>query len=243
MGSERYRGHSRGKPDATIRKATLMRVAIAGAGNIGQSIAHAVLSAGHKVLLIERQRPHYRPAQVPDADWMLADACEVDVLEAAGIHTADVVIAATGDDKVNLVFALLCKTEFAVPRVVARVNNPSNQWLFTQQWGVDVAVSTPSTLVAAAEEAVSRGEVVRLMTVHHGEGNIIEVTLPTASHLVGRPLTDLNLPADAALLTITRSGNLLTPAPDLELQADDQLILLVAPQIEDQIRDQLWFSD
>jgi len=220
-----------------------MRVAIAGAGNIGQSIAHAVLSAGHKVLLIERQRPHYRPALVPDADWMLADACELAALEAAGIHTADVVIAATGDDKVNLVFALLCKTEFAVPRVVARVNNPSNQWLFTQQWGVDVAVSTPSTLVAAAEEAVSRGEVVRLMTVHHGEGNIIEVTLPTASHLVGRPLTDLNLPADAALLTITRPGNLLTPAPDLELQADDQLILLVAPQIEDQIRDQLWFSD
>jgi trk system potassium uptake protein TrkA len=207
----------RGKPDARIRKATLMRVAIAGAGNIGQSIAHAVLGAGHRVLLIERQRPHYRPALVPEADWMLADACELAALEAAGIHTADVVIAATGDDKVNLVFALLCKTEFAVPRVVARVNNPSNQWLFTQQWGVDVAVSTPSTL--------------------------IEVTLPTASHLVGRPLTDLNLPADAALLTITRSGSLLTPAPDLELRADDELILLVAPQIEDQIRDELRFSN
>ncbi len=114
----------RGKPDARIRKATLMRVSIAGAGNIGQSIAHAVLSAGHKVLLIERQRPHYRPALVPEADWMLADACELAALEAAGIHTADVVIAATGDDKVNLVFALLCKTEFAVPRVVARVTTP-----------------------------------------------------------------------------------------------------------------------
>jgi trk system potassium uptake protein len=219
-----------------------MRVAIAGAGNVGQSIAHAVLSAGHKVLLIERQRPHYRPALVPDADWMLADACELAALEAAAIHTSDVVIAATGDDKVNLVFALLCKTEFAAPRVVARVNHPSNQWLFTQQWGVDVAVSTPSTLLAAAEEAVSRGEVIRLMTLHHGEGNIIEVTLPTASHLVGRPLTDLNLPADAALLTLTRSGNLLTPAPDLELHAGDELILLVARQIEDRIRDQLGFT-
>lgn len=224
-----------------IEKITLMRVAIAGAGNVGQSIAHAVLSAGHKVLLIERQRSHYRPALVPDADWMLADACELAALEAAAIHTSDVVIAATGDDKVNLVFALLCKTEFAVPRVVARVNHPSNQWLFTQQWGVDVAVSTPSTLVAAAEEAVSRGEVVRLMTLHHGEGNIIEVTLPTASHLVGRPLTDLNLPADAALLTIIRSGNVLTPAPDLELRAGDELVLLVAPQIEDRIRDHLRF--
>lgn len=219
-----------------------MRVAIAGAGNVGQSIARAVLSAGHKVLLIERQRSHYRPALVPDADWMLADACEVAALEAAGIETANVVIAATGDDKVNLVFALLCKTEFAVPRVVARVNNPSNQWLFTQQWGVDVAVSTPSTLVAAVEEAVSQGEVIRLMTLQHGEGNIIEVTLPAASRLVGRPLVDLNLPADAALLTIIRSGNLLTPAPDLELHTGDELVLVVAPQIEDRIRNYLRFT-
>jgi trk system potassium uptake protein TrkA len=218
-----------------------MRVAIAGAGNVGQSIARAVLTAGHKVLLIERQRSHYRPGQVPDADWMLADACEIDALEAAGIQTADVVIAATGDDKVNLVFALLSKTEFAVPRVVARINNPSNQWLFTQQWGVDVAVSTPSTLVAAVEEAVSQGEVIRLMTLQHGEGNIIEVTLPAASRLVGRPLADINLPTDAALLTIIRSGNVLTPAPDLELRAGDELVLLVAPQIEDRIRDHLRF--
>src|SRR5438046_274881 len=99
----------RRKPDAAMRKTTLMRVAIAGAGNVGQSIARAVLSAGHRVLLIERQRRHYRPGLVPEADWMWADACEVDALEAAGIQTTDVVIAATGDDKVNLVFALLCK--------------------------------------------------------------------------------------------------------------------------------------
>jgi trk system potassium uptake protein len=151
------------------------------------------------------------------------------------------VIAATGDDKVNLVLALLCKTEFAVPRVVARVNNPSNQWLFTRQWGVDVAVSTPSTLVAAVEEAVSRGEVVRLMTLQHGEGNIIEVTLPPASRLVGRPLADLHLPADAAVLTIIRCENVLIPAPDLELRAGDELVLLVARQIEGQLRDQLRF--
>jgi trk system potassium uptake protein TrkA len=187
------------------------------------------------------QQAHYRPGLVPEADWMLADACEVAALEAAGMQTADVVIAATGDDKVNLVLALLCKTEFAVPRVVARVNNPSNQWLFTRQWGVDVAVSTPSTLVAAVEEAVSRGEVVRLMTLQHGEGNIIEVTLPPASRLVGRPLADLHLPADAAVLTIIRCENVLIPAPDLELRAGDELVLLVARQIEGQLRDQLRF--
>jgi trk system potassium uptake protein len=213
-----------------------MRVAIAGAGNVGQYIARAVLGAGHKALLIERQRSHYRPGLVPDADWMLADACELGALRAAGIQIADVVIAATGDDKANLVFALLCKTEFGVRRVVARVNNPNNQWLFTEGWGVDVAVSAPSTVVSAVEEAVSSGEVVRLMTLQHGEGNIVECTLPPASRLVGRPLSELTLPADTALLAILRGKTVLTPAPDHVLRADDEVVLLVPPHLEDLVR-------
>jgi trk system potassium uptake protein len=216
-----------------------MRVAIAGAGNVGQSIARAVVTAGHKVLLIERQRSHYRPRLVPGADWMLADACELGALQAAGIQTADVVIAATGDDKANLVLALLCKTEFAVRRVVARVNNPSNQWLFTDGWGVDVAVSTPSSVVSAVEEAVSSGDVVRLMTLQHGEANIVECTLPPASQLVGKPLTALTLPPDAALLAILRGKTVLTPATDLLLRADDDLVLLVAPHLAEQVRTHL----
>ena len=128
-----------------------MRVAIAGAGNVGQAIARAVLSAGHKVLLIERHRPHYRPGQVPEADWLWADACELAALQEAGIETAGAVIAATGGDPANLVFAWLAKTEFAVPRVVARVNDPNNHWMFTRHWGVDVAVSTPGAILAAVE--------------------------------------------------------------------------------------------
>ena len=131
-----------------------MRVAIAGAGNVGQATARALLAAGHRVLLIERERASYRPHLVPDADWMLADACEIDTLTHAGIETADVVIAATGDDKANLVFAMLCKREFGVRRVVARVNEPSNGALFTADWGVDVTASTPHTLTVAVEAAV-----------------------------------------------------------------------------------------
>jgi trk system potassium uptake protein len=216
-----------------------MRVAIAGAGNVGQSIARAVLAAGHKVLLIERQRSHYRPRLVPGADWMLADACELGTLQAAGIQTAHVVIAATGDDKANLVLAMLCKTEFAVRRVVARVNNPSNQWLFTDGWGVDVAVSTPSTVVTAVEEAVSSGDVVRLMTLQQGAATIVECTLPPASQLVGKPLTALRLPPDTALLAILRGKTVLTPATDLLLRAEDELVLLVAPHLAEQVRTHL----
>jgi trk system potassium uptake protein TrkA len=131
-----------------------MRVAIAGAGNVGQAIARSLLGAGHRVLLIERQRRHFRPSLVPAADWMFADATEIETLQNAAIGMADVVIAATGDDQANLVFAMLCKREFGVHRVVARVNEAGNRELFTQAWGVDVAASTPHTLTVAIEAAV-----------------------------------------------------------------------------------------
>ena len=131
-----------------------MRVAIAGAGNVGQAIARSLLAAGHRVLLIECERRHFRPSNVAAADWMLADACEIDTLQHAGIETADVVIAATGDDRANLVFAMLCKREFGVRRVVARVNEPANGLLFTAEWGVDVAMSTPRMMTIAVEAAV-----------------------------------------------------------------------------------------
>jgi trk system potassium uptake protein TrkA len=131
-----------------------MRVAIAGAGNAGVAIARALIADNYRVLLIERQRRHFRPSLVPEAEWMFADACEIATLENAGIGMVDAVIAATGDDKANLVFAMLCKREFGVRRVVARVNEPANRLLFNADWGVDVAASTPDTLTVAVEAAV-----------------------------------------------------------------------------------------
>ena len=96
-----------------------MRVAIAGAGNVGRSIARELLENGHQVLLIEREARALKTATVPDAEWLLADACELASLEDARVQECQVVVAATGDDKVNLVVSLLAKTEFAVARVVA----------------------------------------------------------------------------------------------------------------------------
>lgn len=109
-----------------------MRIAIAGAGAVGQSIARELIEGDHQVMLIERSTENYRPKNIDAAEWVLADACELASLEEAGIESCDVVIAATGDDKVNLVVSLLSKTEFAVRRVVARVNDPRNEWLFTE---------------------------------------------------------------------------------------------------------------
>jgi trk system potassium uptake protein TrkA len=213
-----------------------VRVAIAGAGNVGQSIARSLLESGrNKVLIIEREWTHYRPKLAPGADWMHADACELSSLQAAGLETADVVIAATGDDKVNLVFAFLAKTRFSVGRVVARVNEPANQWLFGPDWGVDVAVSTPVRLAAAVDEAVLVGQVVPLMNLHLG-GSIVEFTVPAESRLASTPVTELALPAEAVLLGIYRGTALLSPSPDLHVHAADELVLLVAAGAEPMLR-------
>ncbi|MFC7344271.1 potassium channel family protein [Saccharopolyspora griseoalba] len=212
-----------------------MRIAIAGAGAVGQSIARELLEGDHEVLLIERSVRSYQPNSIPGAEWMLADACELASLEEAGMQSCDVVIAATGDDKVNLVVSLLAKTEFAVRRVVARVNDPLNEWLFTEAWGVDVAVSTPRMLAAMVEEAVNVGDLVRLMTLRQGQANLVEVTLPQNTPLAGRRVRDLKLPSDAALVSILRGGRVIVPQADDPLEAGDELLFVASSNVEDEI--------
>lgn len=213
-----------------------MRVAIAGAGAVGRSIAHDLHATQHKVLLIERLRSHFRPELVPEVDWMLADACELGTLQSAGIEMCDAVIAATGDDRANLVFSMLAKTEFRVPRVIARINDPANQWMFTPAWGIDVAVSTPSSLVSAVETAVVTGDIVALATLQHGT-HLVEIAVPDTAALVGRPLAELHLPEDAALVMLVRGGAVVQPAPGVILQAGDGLVIATTPDAERRIRD------
>lgn len=213
-----------------------MRVAIAGAGNVGRSIAQELIENGHQIMLIEKQPSMLRPDRVPAATWVLADACELSSLEEADLGSCDVVVAATGDDKVNLVVSLLAKTEFAVPRVVARVNRAENEWLFTEQWGVDVAVSTPRLMAALVEEAVSVGDLVRLMTFRQGEANLVEITLPPAAPYVGQPVRSVPLPADAALVAIVRGKRVLVPSPDDPLEAGDELIFVCTTAAEEAVR-------
>jgi len=214
-----------------------MRVAIAGAGNVGRSIAAELIGNGHAVMLIERDPGAMRTATVPRAEWVLADACEFASLEEAGLATCDVVVAATGDDKVNLVVSLLAKTEFAVDRVVARVNRAENEWLFTEQWGVDVSVSKPRLMAALVEEAVSVGDLVRLMTFRQGQANLVEITLAPDGPHVGRAVRDVPLPRDAALVAILRGGRVLVPTGDDPLEAGDELMFLCTSDVEDQVHD------
>ena len=216
-----------------------MRVAIAGAGAVGRSVALELIENGHSVLLIDKESRSIRPDLVPDAQWLLADACELSALTEAQLETCDVVIAATGDDKANLVTALLAKTEFSVPRTVGRVNHPSNEWLFSESWGIDVSVSTPRLMAALVEEAVTVGDLVRLFTFRQSNSNLVELTMPEDSPLVGRSLSDVTWPADVVPVAILRDNSIHTPDREFSLEAGDELLFVSAESSEDALSEVL----
>jgi trk system potassium uptake protein TrkA len=173
---------------------------------------------------------------VPSAEWLLADACEISSLDKAKLDTCQVMVAATGDDKVNLVSSLLAKTEYGVPRVVARVNHPKNEWMFDSSWGVDVAVSTPRIIAALVEEAVSVGDVVRLFSLKAGEANLVELTLPDDSSCIGKSVEEVQLPDDASLAAIIRDGHVIAPSAHDVFSAGDELIFVASAAAEEQIK-------
>jgi trk system potassium uptake protein TrkA len=207
-----------------------MRVVVAGAGSVGRSIARELLANDHEVTIIDHQPTSMRVAQVPDAEWLLADACELPTLTEAKVDECDVIVAATGDDKANLVISLLAKTEFGVPRTVARVNNPKNEWMFDESWGVDVAVSTPRIMTAMVEEAVAVGDLVKIFTFHQSGADILEITLPQASPLSGQRIGDISWPKDTVLAAIVRGTLPIAPSPDDTLEAGDELLIVTGQE-------------
>jgi trk system potassium uptake protein TrkA len=216
-----------------------MRVAIAGAGKVGRAIARELLSNGHEVLLIDREPAKAEPDVVPGARVLLGDTCEIAVLDEADLPTCQVLIAATGDDKVNLVVSLLAKTEYGVPRVVARVNHPKNEWMFDDSWGVDVAVSTPRMLSALVEEAVSVGDLVRLFSFRQGNANLVELTLPASAAVVGKRVVEVQFPVDTSLVAIIRDTRVIAPSPDDSLEAGDELLFVASSEQEQALEDLL----
>jgi trk system potassium uptake protein len=214
-----------------------MRVAIAGAGNVGWYIARELVGNGHEVLLLEKvPEVASRLEKVPGIDVRVADACEVNSLREAKVDTCDVVVAATGDDEDNLVVSLLSKQEFAVPRVIARVNHPKNHWLFNEAWGVDLSVSTPHLITALVDEAVSVGRLVRLFQLEGGQVRLVEVTLAEDAPVAGQPIRDLQVPRDATLVAIVREDHVLFARGDTMLYPGDEVLALVTTDSEESVR-------
>lgn len=216
-----------------------MRVIVTGAGKVGRHLAADLVERGHDVTLIEQDRVAAERAEQgarPGMTVMLGDACEPYVLEEAKLGEADVLVAATGDDEDNLVTALLAKQEFAVPRVLARVNHSSNEWMFTEQWGVDAAVSPPHILTALVEEAVTVGDMVRLLKLERGKVTLVELVLEDGSPVAGRPMYELRLPRDSAIVAIIREEHVVIPQPETVLTPGDELMAIATPEVEEELR-------
>ncbi|MEH0110014.1 TrkA family potassium uptake protein [Tersicoccus sp. MR15.9] len=213
-----------------------MRVVIVGSGAVGSSIARELLAHDHEVLLIDSKPEVIGRSGLRGARWLIGDACELSTLADADLPNTHVVVSATGDDKVNLVVSLLAKSEFGVGRTVARVNNPKNDWMFDDAWGVDVAVSTPRMMTAMVEEAVEVGDIVRLLTLRAGVSSLVEFTVPDESPLVGRTMAFVAWPEDSTAVAILRDEVPIAPSEDDVIEGGDQLFFLTTIQAEDELR-------
>lgn len=211
-----------------------MKVAICGAGNIGQHLGQALLADEHEVLLVDQDFDVVArlTETMPQARVVAADACEVRSLAKIGLEKYDTVVAVTGDDEDNLVISLLAKQEFAVPRVIARVNNPKNEALFNETWGVDVALSIPQLIAGLVEEEVTTGRMIKLFELRD-KARLVEVTLVADSPIVGQAISEVDIPRAFTFVAVMRDGAVIIPRGDTRFYAGDEVLALVTPESEE----------
>jgi trk system potassium uptake protein len=206
-----------------------MYVIIVGGGKTGSSVAELLLKEKHRVVvvehrpdIIERLREELPPECVHEGDASLPS-----VLEDAGIAEANVVAAVTGEDEANLVVCTLARFEYNVPRIIARVNNPRNAWLFTPEMGVDVALNEAAMMGHLVAEEMSLGDMMTLLKLRKGQYAIVEEKVHPMALAVGKAIRDLMLPPQCVLAAIIRKGELIIPKGDITLQPADEIIALV----------------
>jgi len=206
-----------------------MFVIIVGGGKTGSQLAFQLISEGHRVKLIED-----RPAvlerlqqELPPDVIVAGDGSSPAVLEAAGIEHAQVLAAVTGEDEANLVITTLGRFEFNVPRIIARVNNPKNAWLFNPEMGVDVALNQSDILTKLIAEEMSLGDMMTLLKLRKGEYSIVEEKVHPLAIVAGKMLRDINLPSECVFVAILRKGQLIIPRGETILQPVDEVISLV----------------
>ena len=203
-----------------------MRILVCGAGTTGLHVAR-VLSDVHHVTVIERS-PRRIPADTDSIAALLGDAADPGVLSQAQAADTDVLIAATGDDPTNLVIARFAK-QLGIRWVVARMNDPEHDWLFTPESGVDVAVSTGALVARLVQEEVTAGDLVTLLRLRGPGVAVTETALPPNAAVAGQPADELDLPSGTALTAVVRDGHVLIPERAGRLVAGDVVVVLCEP--------------
>lgn len=206
-----------------------MYVIIVGGGKVGSYLADLLLTEGYKVKVIEvRQEEIPRlKRDLPAEVVMLGSGSDPEVLEAAGIRQANVLAAVTGEDEVNLVAASLARFEFRVPRIIGRVNNPRNAWLFTPEMGVDVALNQADLMGHLIAEEMSLGDMITLLKLRKGQFALVEEKVHPTSLAVGKAIRDLPWPEECVLAAILRKGDLIIPKGDVVLQPADEILAVI----------------
>ncbi len=206
-----------------------MFVLIIGGGKTGSQLATGLLQEGHAVKIIEDRSSVLERlvTELPPEVILAGDGSSPEVLEKAGVGEAQVLAAVTGDDEANLVIANLARFEFHVPRVIARVNNPKNAWLFTPDMGVDVALNQAEILARLIAEEMSLGDMMTLLKLRKGEYAIVEEKVSPTATAAGKMLGELRLPEECVVTAIIRKGRLIIPHGNTQLEAFDEILALV----------------
>ena len=216
-----------------------MNVIIVGGGKTGSQLTRRLLDGGHQVKLIET-RPETAErlrAELSDKVVITGDGSSPSTLEAAGILSAQVLAAVTGEDEANLVVTTLARFEFNVPRTIARVNNPKNAWLFTPEMGVDVGLNQTDILAGLIVEEMSMGDMMTLLKLRRGLYSLVEEKLPPGSKVLGTPLKDLPLPETCVIAAVIRNGEVVIPRGNLEFVTGDEVLAVVDDQAKESLRD------
>ena len=206
-----------------------MQVLVIGGGKVGSYLAGLLVTGGHQVRIIESRQEQLPTLSrdLPSDMIVFGDGADPGVLESSGVRMADVVAAVTGDDETNLVVSTLARFEFGVPRVIARVNNPKNAWLFTTQMGVDVALNQADVMARLIAEEMSLGDMMTLLKLRKGAFSIVEEKVHPASPAVGRAISSLAFPRDCVVVAIIRKGDMILPRGDTVLEPADEVLALV----------------
>ncbi len=207
-----------------------MFVLIAGGGRTGTRLASLLLNEKYQIRLIENRREllGHLHQELPTEVIYEGNAIDPSILEQAGIRDANVLAAVTSDDSTNLVICFLAKTMFGVPRTIARVNNPSNAWLFDEKFKVDVALNQADVLAHLIQEEMSLGDMMTLFKVRHGRYSVVEEKVPANARAIGLQLKDMGLAEHCVIAAIIRDGVMTLPRGDSALQENDEIIAVAS---------------